>query len=262
MNCSSFADVAGRVPLVRECSELKPGLLRFSTIFKYPDGSNVDLFLRQDSRTFTEAFTLTDLGETTAYLLEMNIRPWKTQRRKKLISGICSTLDVTQDCGEFKISLTNYESERLGDAFLRLAQTCIRVSDISMTQTLRTVSAFKEDLEEFLDSTGYRYETDRMVPGKFGMDVRIDFSVEGPHRVSLLQALTAANIVVGHRVAEDVFIRWHDIVHMKSGSQFVTALDSNNSNFPDQDVRRAEELSTVVAFPDHQEEMLQLLGAA
>jgi hypothetical protein len=261
IDCAAFAGITRGLSLIRECSEIKPGLLRFSTVFKYPDGSNVDLFLRQDDGTFTEAFTLTDLGETTGYLLEMNIRPWKTQRRKKLISGICATLDVVQDGGEFKVSLASYENEKLGDAFVRLAQTCIRVSDVSMTQTLRTVSAFKEDLEEFLDSTGYHFETDRMIPGKFGPEVRIDFSVEGPRRVSLLQALTAANSVVGHRVAEDVFIRWHDIEYMKSGAQFITALDSNNAHFPDQDLRRAEELSLMVAFPDQQDELLQVLAA-
>lgn len=261
MNCATFAKMTRGISLIKECSEVKPGLLRFSTIFKYPDGSNVDLFLRQDPSTFTEQFTLTDLGETTAYLLEMNIRPWKTQRRKKLISGICSTLDVSQEGGEFKISLASYENEQIGDAFVRLAQTCIRVSDVSMTQTLRTVSAFKEDLEEFLDSTGYSYETDRMILGKFGAQVRIDFSVEGPRKVSLLQALTAANSVVGHRVAEDVFVRWHDISHMKSSAQFVTVMDSNNSPVPEQDLRRLEELSVMVAFPDQQEEVLQILAA-
>src|SRR5208283_3659269 len=105
----------------------------------------------------TDSFMLTDLGETTAYLLEMNIRPWKTQRRKKMIETICSTLNVKQDGGELKIPLASYETEHLGDAFVTLAQACIRVSDVSMTQTLRTVSAFKEDVEEFLDSTGYKY---------------------------------------------------------------------------------------------------------
>lgn len=261
MDCASFAKIASGISLVMDCSEIKPGLLRFTTIFKYPDGSQVDLFLRQDEATFTNAFTLTDLGETTAYLLEMNIRPWKTQRRKKLISGICSTLEVQQEGGEFKIPLASYESEQLGDAFVKLAQACIRVSDVSMTQTLRVVSAFKEDLEEFLDSTGYQYETDRMVRGKFGPDVRIDFSIEGPRRVSLMQALTAGNIVVGHRAAEEVFTRWYDIAPMKSAMQFITAVDANNSSFPDQDLRRVEEHSIIVAFPDQQQELLQALAA-
>jgi len=261
MDCASFAQMASGISLIEECSEVKPGLLRFGTIFKYPDGSQVDLFLKQDEGTFTESFTLTDLGETTAYLLEMNIRPWRTQRRKKLIEGICLTLDVKQDGGEFKVALASYEREQLGDAFVKLAQACIRVSDVSMTQTMRNVSAFKEDVEEFLDSTGYKYETDRSIPGKFGPGVRIDFSVGGPNQVSLLQTLSATNAVLGHRSAEDVFIRWHDIPHMKSAAQFITVVDANNSSIPDQDLRRTEELSLMIAFPDHQQELLDALAA-
>src|SRR5687767_9284304 len=122
MDCASFAKIASGISLILNCSEVKPGLLRFATIFKYPDGSQVDLFLKQDQASFTDSFTLTDLGETTAYLLEMNIRPWKTQRRKKLIEAICSTLDVKQDGGEFKVHLASYEREQLGEAFVKLAQ--------------------------------------------------------------------------------------------------------------------------------------------
>ncbi len=261
MTCKEFNEIAAGISLVLDCSEVSPGILRFHTIFKYPDGSDVDLFLRQDQSSFTDHFMLTDLGETTAYLLEMNIRPWKTQRRKKLIAGICETLGVEPSGGEFRVPLAIYEPQQLGDAFVRLAQACIRVSDVSMTQTLRTVSAFKEDLEEFLDSTGFPFEVDRMVPGKFGSQVRIDFSVQGPKRESLLQALSAANEVVGHRVAEDVFTRWYDIPHMKTAAQFITVIDASNGHFPDQDVRRIDEVSTLMEFPDQQEELTRALAA-
>lgn len=261
MTCGEFQKIAGGVSLIVNCSEIKAGLLRFQTIFKYPDGSSIDLFLRQDPASFTDRFLLTDLGETTAYLLEMNVHPWKTQRRKKLIAGICDTLDIQQSGGELSVPLAAYEPEHLGTSFLRLAQACIRVSDVSMTQTLRTVSAFKEDVEEFLDSTGYPFEVDRMVPGKFGSGVRIDFSVEGPKRVSLLQALSAANDVVGHRVAEDVFTRWYDIPHMKSAAQFITVLDASNSHFPEPDVRRIDDVSNLIDFPDQQDELSNALAA-
>jgi hypothetical protein len=191
----------------------------------------------------------------------MNIRPWKTQKRKKLISDICSALGVEQDGGELKISLAVYEAAQLGDAFLRLAQACIRVSDVSMTQTQRLVSQFKEDVEEFLESTGYRYETDRAIPGKFGQEIRIDFSVEGPRAVSLLQAVSAANPVVGRHVADDAFTRWYDIPHMKSAAQFITVVDAGVQTFSEPDLRRLEELSILIAFPDQQGQLLEALAA-
>jgi hypothetical protein len=66
---------------------------------------------------------------------------------------------------------------------------------------------------------------------------------------------------VGHRAAEEVFTRWYDIPHMRSAARFITVLDANNSSIPDQDLRRAEELSLITAFPDQKQELLESLAA-
>ena len=140
INCESLGHMARKLSPVVDCAPISPDLLRITTIFKYPDGSHIDLFLR-DHRDLFKQFTLSDLGETTGYLLELNIRPWKTNKRKDIISRICKTLDVKQDGAELKIDFPEYEmSEVMGDAIVRLSQACIRVSDLALSFTIRSVS--------------------------------------------------------------------------------------------------------------------------
>jgi hypothetical protein len=261
LDCQSWVQRSKNVSIVVDCSTVSTDILRLTTIFKYPDGSHVDLFLKHDSQHMFDSFVLSDLGETTGYLLELNIRPWKTQKRKRVISQICATLGVEQDGGELKISLSHHELDDWGDALMRLAQACIRVSDIALTYTSRIVSAFRDDVEEFLESTGYRYETDRMVPGKFGPEVRIDFSVTGAHAEYLLQTLTAANTVVARHTSDDLFTKWYDIPHMRSAAQFVTVLDASSNVFAVPDIRRLQEVSTVIGFPDEQDLLRHTLAA-
>lgn len=168
---------------------------------------------------------------------------------------------MEQNGGELKISLAQHELDNLGEALMRLAQACIRVSDVALTYTTRIISPFRDDVEEFLESTGYRYETDRMVPSKFGNEVRIDFSVTSAHSEFLLQTLTAANPAVARHTSDDLFTKWYDISIMKSATSFLTVLDSSSSAFAVPDVRRLEDVSIVIGFPDQQDLLLETLAA-
>jgi hypothetical protein len=264
LDCASFNEIASRISVVRSCQALANGILRVTTTFQYPDGSYVDLFFRERSDNFLNSLVLTDMGETTAYLLELNIRPWKTAKRKQIISRICHTLGVEQSGAELLINVAQYErtAEQIGPAIIRLAQACLRVSDISLTYSLRSVSAFREEVEEFLDGLGYRYETDVKIPGQLGKDVVIDFSVEGPNRISLVHTMSAANSIVARHVADDVFTRWYDIRHVRSGRNCVTVYDGSTNAFAETDIQRIGDFSTSLAFPDEQESIAAMLKAA
>lgn len=261
VDCESLAQVAKKLSVIADCESVSPDLLRITTIFKYPDGSHIDLFLR-DHKDLLREFTLSDLGETIGYLLELNIRPWKTNKRKELVSRICRTLGVQQNGAELAISMSEHEiTGDLGGAIVRLAQACIRVSDLALSFTIRTVSAFRDDVEEFLDSNGYKYDTDIPIRGGFGKEVRIDFQVEGPRQLSLIQTLTAANAVTGARVADDLFTRWYDIRHMRSSKQFLTVYDSESKGLSPTDLQRIEDFSVVLGYPDQQGELIETLAA-
>lgn len=261
INCDSLTQAARKLSLVASCEPITPELLRITTIFKYPDGSHVDLFLREHYGLLRE-YTLSDLGETTGYLLELNIRPWKTNKRKELVSRICKTLGIRQDGAELKLQMAEHEiADQLGDAIVRLSQACIRVSDLALSFTVRTLSAFRDDVEEFLDSNGYKYETDVPIQGGFGKEVKIDFQVEGPRRPSLIQTLAAANAVTGSRIADDVFTKWYDIKHVRSAQNFLTVYDSESQGLSPTDLQRIEDFAVVVGYPDQQSELIEAIAA-
>lgn len=206
---------------------------------------------------------LTDLGETTAYLLELNIRPWKTAKRKQIISRICNVLEVEESGAELLINIAQYEpTAPIAPAIIRLAQACLRVADISLAYTLHSVSAFREEVEEFLDGTWYPHETDVKIRGQFGKDVVIDFSVDGPNSISLIHTMSAANLVVARHVADDVFTRWYDIRHVRSGRNCITIYDASSNAFAENDIQRIGDLATPLGFPDEQESILRSIQAA
>lgn len=65
-------------------------------------GSKIDLFLGGEPDLFN-GWVLSDLGHAVAYLLDLNVRPWTTKKRKQVVADICASLDVGQQGGEFKV---------------------------------------------------------------------------------------------------------------------------------------------------------------
>jgi hypothetical protein len=73
--------VLGSHPLVRGIDRLQTGPLRIETVFLYPDGASIDLFITQDLSLFP-SFRLTDPGQTMAWLLDLQVKPWLSRKRQ------------------------------------------------------------------------------------------------------------------------------------------------------------------------------------
>ena len=61
--------------LVQQCDVVASGALRMLTPFQYPDGSQIDLFI-EETKPLLGARILSDLGQTTSYLLDLQVKPW------------------------------------------------------------------------------------------------------------------------------------------------------------------------------------------
>ena len=146
LDCAKIKEMVQGISLVRHCDTIRNGMVRMATPFRYPDGSLVDLFLGQNPSLF-EGLKLTDLGQTTAYLLDLHVKPWATQKRKQRVADICNSLAVSREGGELVVYLPNEKASDIAEAMVRLGQACIRMSDLAFTQRLRPVNAFREDLE-------------------------------------------------------------------------------------------------------------------
>lgn len=260
INCEEIIPLVKSFSLVLECDVIKNGMLRMATPFQYPNGGQIDLFLGRQQDLFQD-WVLTDLGQTTAYLLNLHIRPWTTKKRKILISDICETLGVRQVGGEFQINLEKSEIKNLPDAMVRLSQSCIRVADLALTQRFAAVSPFKEEFEEYLDSVDLQYEPSIILPGQFGRDVEIDFKVHGQKAISLVHTLSSGNSSAAHQLSNELFSRWYDLSNYQDKFNFMTVYDSNNDVFREPDLARLGDRSAVFGFPAQQDQIHYALAA-
>ncbi len=257
LDCLSLKEYLTSFSLVNDCDVVKDGSLRISTPFQYPNGSSIDVFMSPEN--LLSELELSDKGQTSAYLLDLQIKHWTTARRKTLVSDICKSLGVTNDSGILKVVFQSADIKTLPNHLVRLAQACIRVSDIAFTQRFRTQSVFAEDVEEFIEGTQLAYKTGYVVNSRFGKMVEFDFQVQGERIKSLVQTVSTSS-VTAHSISNEVFRKWYD-VQDRSEFQRITVYDSSRDIFRDDDISRLSELSTVVAFPDESGKLKELIAA-
>lgn len=259
-DCSNIRSLITDVCLITACDQVRDGSLRLATPFRYPDGSQIDVFLKAAGDLF-EGFELSDKGQTTAYLLDLHVKPWTSQKRKQTLADICATLGVEQDGGAFRVRLGKEEIKDLPDAMLRLAQVCIRVADLAYTQRLRPPAALTEDFEEFIVALDRPYQSGVKIPGQYGKEVPFDFLVEGRRVRSLVQILTTANRFAAHTLSNEAFARWYDITPSRNDYQCLTVYDSGNDVFREEDLKRLESVSSIVGFPAESDRLNLSLAA-
>src|ERR1041385_3865792 len=264
-NCADLAPLLSNFSLVESCDTVRDGSLRLSTPFRYPDGSQIDVFLSEPLQSqLMYDFVLSDKGNTTAYLLDLNVRFWTTKRRKQAIDDVCEALGITLRGGQLEIALKASElATQLPNSVVRLAQACVRMADLAFTQRLRAVNSFKEDVEEFLDTSALKYESPALIPSRFAdKTLEIDFRVFGERSRSLVQAVSTGASPMAHTVMNEIFRRWFDVPDdVRSSEQLVTIYDSSQNNYREDDLERLATQSLVLAYPDQSSQIRDLLAA-
>jgi hypothetical protein len=262
LSCAKIKDFVKEFSLVHQCDVVQNGMLRIATPFYYPNGSQIDLFLESTPDALFPQLELSDYGQTADYLLDMQLKPWSTKNRRRLITDICEALEVKQQSGRFYIPL-NFEelNNHFSSSIVKLAQACIRVADLSFTQRLQMAGTFQENIEEFISNADLQYEPDVELVGKFGNSVRVDFQVRGQTITSLIQTLSTPTPTNAHSKSVEVFTRWYDLLEHRANNQFVTVFDTTTTVYKEYDFKRLQELSTVLGFPEEQEEIFQAIAA-
>jgi hypothetical protein len=144
---------------------------------------------------------------------------------------------------------------------MRLAQACIRVSDLSFSARIWSAGSFRDELEEYLHSIDLRYEPNPVEVGTKGQEVKLDFRVFGESTQSLVQSLSSASAPSAHSISLEAFSRWFDLGQEKRGTpKRITVIDESNDVFKDTDVSRLDRLSSVLWFPADQEELTSALS--
>jgi Domain of unknown function DUF1828 len=233
------------VSLFRDLDMLPSGYLRVETAFTYPDGTSVEVFI--PPATLLPNVRLTDLGQTTTWLLDLHLKPWLSAKRRGFVEDALRTYGVQQHGGELFVDVT---PESLASGVIRLSQACIRMADLMFTRRSSLQSTFVEEVEDFFNDAELQYETGVELLGKFNKPVNVDFSVQGASTTSLVQALSSQNPSAAHTASVEIFRRWHDLAIPERTEQRVTLLDDRSSAYKDEDLKRLGELSNVIAFSD------------
>jgi|SRR5882672_2909621 len=239
------------------------GHIRLETKFSYPDGTSVDLFIAkpvQQKIFVKEPHLLTDFGQTTAWLADVQVQPWKSKKRQGFLEEVLAVLDVCQSGGALEASFAK-NRESLESAVIRLGQACVRVADLYYTRRASfQYSTLNEDVEELLVDADLRFQPNVQIMGNLGKPVPVDFQVEGQRTKSLVLTLSSQSSASSHQVATEVFRRQFDLASGTRKEQQVTIVDDRYDVFKDEDIKRLERVSAVVPF-SARKDVVALLAA-
>lgn len=239
------ATVAGH-GLVRSVEPLPSGPMRIETAFLYPEGSSVDLYLVEDG-ALLPVTRLSDLGNTMAWLLDVQVKPWLSKKRQQLLTDALRTHGVVQRGGALELPIA-----AMGDlmgGIVSLGQACIRASDLVYTRRSSLQVPMNENVEEIIVDANLPFETDVELDGRFG-PVRVDFLVTGSRTSSAMLTLSSANSSQAHTLANEIFRKWHDLDSPSRAEQRITVFDDRSDAYKDADLRRLADKSTVIALSD------------
>jgi hypothetical protein len=240
--------VAGH-SLVRGVDQLPRGHIRLETAFLYPDGSSIDVFVKEQADTpLLPSHTLSDLGQTTTWLLDMQVKPWLSKKRQQIVTDVLKVHGVQQIGGAFELEMKDYQE--LIDDIVRLGQACARIADLTFTRRTSMQSSVDEEVEELLADFSLDYTPKAELKGRFGAPVKVDFLVRGRRLESAVQTLSSANSTTSHTVANEVFRRWYDLDESEKSKQRVTVFDDRFDTYRAEDLKRLRDVSDVVALSE------------
>lgn len=219
------------------------------TTLQYPDGSFIDVFLRKDAQLscLEDPIVLSDLGQTTAWLLDLRLRPWLSEKRRRFLEDMLAVYGVVLRGGALELNVQH--GEPLGLATLRLAQACLRMADLMFTQRSSLETVFKDRVEDLFSIRELPFEQDVEVHGRHGRPVRVDYRVRTGRHGSLVLVLGSANPSSAHTIANEIFTRWYDLNVPQVPEQKITLFD-DSAPIREPDLDRLREFSAVIAISE------------
>ncbi len=229
---------------------------RIRTPYLYPDGDYIDLYVETNG----DIISVSDLGETLRWLRSQTLSPRRSPKQNALIADACLTHGVEFYKGTLLARCRPGDS--LAGVTMRVAQVCLRVSDLWFTFRTRAVESVTDEVADFLSERRFNFERAARLAGRSGRGWSVDFHVRAPARSSLVYVLSTGNRSAARAVANTVLAAWYDLNHLAVGPEalrFVSLFDDTVDVWADEDFRLVEGLSTVAHWsrPDEFAEVLQ-----
>jgi hypothetical protein len=216
------------------------GYTRIRTPFLYPDGDVIDLFLR-DEGTHQR---LTDLGETVRWLNVQTPVAKRTTKQTKLLYDTCVTHGIEFFSGALTVRVNELT---FTDDLSRLAQACMRVSDLWFTFRTRAIETVTEEVAEFLNERHVPFEANETHLGRSTRKWKVDFHTQTPTQSCFVQVLSTGTRGAARRITEHVLGQWYDLHHLASatGIRFVSLFDDTLDIWAEDDFNILADLSEV-----------------
>lgn len=252
--CNSFRDGLAALFVCEE----HEGYHRIRTPFLYPDGDNIDFFLR----TQGDVVTVSDFGETTRWLRMQTTAPRRSPKQRGLIEDACPTHGVEFYKGMLQARCR--PGEDLAAVSTRVAQAAMRVSDLWFTFRTRAVQSATDEVADFLEEHDLPFERSQQLVGRSGRVWTPDFHVRATRRSSLMYVLSTGSRSAARGVVDHVHTAFYDLNQLAVGPEslrFVSLFDDTVDVWSEEEFRLAGQLSTVARWskPD---ELVELLKAA
>jgi hypothetical protein len=232
--------------LVQDIDSLPRGYLRVETQLKYPDGTSIEVFLK-DRAPPAVGFLLSDLGQTTGWLMTAQVKPWMSKKRQGLLNEILRSSGVIQQGGALELNADDIAT--IPTTILKLAQTCSRVADLTFTKRTALQTLAKEEVEEIIVDLELPYEQDFEI-ACINRTVKVDFLVRAAFKTSAILALSSMSSNSAHTTANEIFTKWYDIKATGRTEERVTIFDDRYDVYRDEDINRLSDLSAVVPMSD------------
>ncbi|MDV7396442.1 DUF1828 domain-containing protein, partial [Arthrospira platensis SPKY1] len=108
--------------------------------------------------------SLTDLGETVRWLRMQSLSQRRSPKQLQLIEDICLNHGIEFFKG--MLILRVRPGEDISSAILRLAQACLRVSDLWFTFRTRAVETIADEIADFLTEKVVPFERSERLAGR------------------------------------------------------------------------------------------------
>ncbi|WP_419841126.1 DUF1828 domain-containing protein [Candidatus Poriferisodalis sp.] len=199
------------VPALFECSDAPNGNLQVHTPLIQPDGSVIDVYIRERD----DKILVTDFGDAIGWLKMNSMSGKLSWNQKRLIADVCQTLDVEKPNGQLEV-WCNEQSE-LPDAIERVAQATLRISDIYFTFRTRSFHSIANEVDAWLRERRFSCTRRAKYRGNSGRNWTVDYVVEaGSTNFCLMFLLSTNTRDAASRISDRVFTGCSDL-HNASG---------------------------------------------
>jgi hypothetical protein len=238
---SLCAELTQSVGSLFTCDE-RDGHVRIRTPFLYPDGDVIDIYAQNGG----SVLTLSDFGETLRWLRMQTAAQRRSTKQQQLIQDVLLNHGVELYRGMLTVRVT--EPTSLSGAVMRLSQAALRVADLWFTFRTRAVESITDEVADFLAERHVPFERSDQLLGRSGRVWRPDFHTRTNRRTALINVLSTGSVAAAKGVVEHVFTQWHDLSHLKLGSEgirFVSLFDDNVNVWSEHDLKLLSEFSEI-----------------